>query len=206
MLKKFILLSATALALTGCAVGGKNENHESSNNVKSLEFSVIKLYAATNFDSAEVLDNINKELKTGKTPDDVLKVYGTYFTDVKLDFNLVEKRNIDFVATNTTSYVDNLTEKGDIIPGYYNTGLKGNFYIESIDNDRYVFKYNIKNSILKRIETSPKNKIVTNPLTSVREFEQSVVVDGDMNTATGITNPEPKQYELYIFKVSKEKK
>lgn len=206
MLKKIAILSALTIALSGCATGGKSSENISkpSVGVKNLELSVIKLYAKSNIDSGEIMDNVNKELKAGKTTDEIMKSYGSYFTDVKININLAERKEVDFVSTNTTAHVSGLTKDGEIIPGYYNTGVKAKFYVEGLDENRYVFRYNIKNSILKRLESSPKNKIITTPETTTREFEQSVVVDDSMNTATGITNPEPKQYELYILKLTKE--
>jgi hypothetical protein len=55
------------------------------------------------------------------------------------------------------------------------------------------------------MDVSPTNKLITIPDVKIKNFEQSLVLEDDFNMATGITNPEPKQYEMFIVKVSTKK-
>jgi len=204
MFTKIITILAAGLLLGGCAAN-QSQNEKRPDVLNNLEFSVVKLYAKTNLDSGEILDSINKDLKAGKTIEETLQPHGTYFTDVKYDFDLDSNRSVDFQSTNTTSHVAGINTNGTLIPGYYNTGVKGNFKIVKLDTGRYVFTYSIKNATLKRIETSPSNKIVTIPEVASKDFEQTVIVEDGLRSATGISNPEPKQYELFVIKITQKK-
>lgn len=190
--------------LSGCVNQSKDNanfiSKDNSSNVKELQFSVIKLYAQSNVDSGIILDKINKDLASGKSLDSSLSTYGTYFTDVKVNINAVSGVDFKFTSTTTTAHVAKVTAN-DIIPGYFNTGIIGIFNIKQIEDSKYIFNYNIKNSILKKLDTSPKNKLVTVPDIKTREFEQSLILQNNINMATAISNPEPKQYELYVIKI-----
>lgn len=189
--------------LAGCASQSKNNtNFISKNNqsVKELQLSVIKLYAKSNIDSGIILEKVNKDLSSGKSLDSILSGYGTYFTDVKVDINAVDGVDFKLVSTTTTAHVAKITAN-ELIPGYYNTGIVGRFNIKQIENSKYIFNYTIKNSTLKKLDVSPKNKVVTTPDVVTREFEQSLILENNINQATAISNPEPKQYELYVIKI-----
>lgn len=217
MINKISAALIASLLLSGCAMNKDKDPDVSSSskgesvsskakssrtNIPHVEFTVIKLYAKTNIDSGVIIDNINAELKTDKSLDDIFKNYGTYFSDIKLNFDLDVKRSVDFVSTTTTAHVSKINVDGSLIPGYYNTGIKGSFKIDKLDTGRYVFTYNVNNAILRKLELSPTNKIVTMPEVVKKEFEQTVIVENGIRNATGITNPEPKQYELFIIKIS----
>ncbi len=205
MFKKIAILFALGFALSGCANNSSKDGEIASNDIKNLEMTVIKLYATSNLDSAFIIDTLNKESKEGKSTDETLKTFGTYFTDVKISFKLENKKDVEFVSTNTTSHVAGVSKDGELIPGFYNTGIKALFNIQDLGSNRYLFNYNIKNSILKRLEQSSSNKIITTPEINIREINQTIVIDESMDkaTATEIINQEPKQYELYLFKITK---
>lgn len=191
------------MILLGGCVNQKNATtfvSKNNNDIKELQLSVIKLYAKTNIDSGIILEKINKDLSTGKSIDSVLESYGTYFTDVKVDVNAVDGVDFKLVSTTTNAHVAKVTAN-ELIPGYYNTGITGRFNIKQIEESRYIFNYSIKTSTLKKLDVSPKNKIITTPDVIIREFEQSLVLENNINMATAISNPEPKQYELYIIKI-----
>lgn len=198
-----ILTILTMMILLGGCVNQKNATtfvSKNNNDIKELQLSVIKLYAKTNIDSGIILEKINKDLSTGKSIDSVLESYGTYFTDVKVDVNAVDGVDFKLVSTTTNAHVAKVTAN-ELIPGYYNTGITGRFNIKQIEESRYIFNYSIKTSTLKKLDVSPKNKIITTPDVIIREFEQSLVLENNINMATAISNPEPKQYELYIIKI-----
>lgn len=191
------------IILLGGCVNQKNATtfvSKNNSDIKELQLSVIKLYAKTNIDSGIILEKINKDLSTGKSIDSVLENYGTYFTDVKVDVNAVDGVDFKLVSTTTNAHVAKVTAN-ELIPGYYNTGITGRFNIKQIEESRYIFNYSIKTSTLKKLDVSPKNKIITTPDVITREFEQSLVLENNINMATAISNPEPKQYELYIIKI-----
>jgi hypothetical protein len=201
MFKTLTILTMMVL-LSGCA-NQKNATtfvSKNNNDIKELQLSVIKLYAKTNIDSGIILEKINKDLSTGKSIDSVLATYGTYFTDVKVDVNAVDGVDFKLVSTTTNAHVAKVTAN-ELIPGYYNTGITGRFNIKQIEESRYIFNYSIKTSTLKKLDISPKNKIITTPDVITREFEQSLVLENNINMATAISNPEPKQYELYVIKI-----
>lgn len=198
-----ILTILTMIILLGGCVNQKNATtfvSKNNSDIKELQLSVIKLYAKTNIDSGIILEKINKDLSTGKSIDSVLENYGTYFTDVKVDVNAVDGVDFKLVSTTTNAHVAKVTAN-ELIPGYYNTGITGRFNIKQIEESRYIFNYSIKTSTLKKLDVSPKNKIITTPDVITREFEQSLVLENNINMATAISNPEPKQYELYIIKI-----
>lgn len=190
------------ILLGGCANQQKSTNFvsKSNNDIRELQLSVIKLYAKTNIDSGIIIEKINKDLATGKSIDSVLGAYGTYFTDVKVDINAVDGVDFKLVSTTTTAHVAKVTAN-ELIPGYYNTGITGRFNIKQIEASRYIFNYSIKSATLKKLDVSPKNKIITTPDVITREFEQSLILENNINMATAISNPEPKQYELYVIKI-----
>lgn len=214
MVTKITTILAASLLLGGCMSSHPKENDtttpisESDSVVKTqnkktkfVQLSMIKLYAQSNVDSSVILDKVNKELAKGKTVDAVLSEYGTYFTDLKITSATVNNLDTDFAATNTTAHVAKITPT-DLVPGYYNTGITGTFKIKQLDDDKYVFNYKIKNAVLRKLEVSPINKLITIPDVKTKNFEQSLVIEDSFNMATGITNPEPKQYEMFIVKVS----
>lgn len=208
MLKKITTIFAASLLLGGCMSSQPKESQvvtqtagAPAEETKFVQLSVIKLYAQSNIDSSIILDKVNKELAKGKNVDAVLSSYGTYFTDVKINMGAVENADYDFVSTNTTAHVAKITPT-ELVPGYYNTGITGTLKIKKIDDTKYVFNYKIKNAVLKKLEASPVNKLITIPDIKIKNFEQSLVVEENINTATGITNPEPKQYEMFIVRVS----
>lgn len=210
MLKKMTTILAASLLLGGCVSQPKDTatftpsapvSSTKKGGVKELQLSVIKLYAKSNIDSGIIIEQLNKDLAEGQSINTALANFGTYFTDVKISINAVDDTDFNLVSTTTTAHVAKITAT-EIIPGYYNTGVEGNFKINEIDNGRYVFSYKLKNSTLKKLDVSPTNKMVTIPDIKTRLFEQSLILENNINMATGIANPEPKQYELYIVKIS----
>lgn len=210
MLKKMTTILAASLLLGGCVSQPKDTatftpsapaTSTKKGGVKELQLSVIKLYAKSNIDSGIIIEQLNKDLSEGQSINTALGNFGTYFTDVKISINAVDDTDFNLVSTTTTAHVAKITAN-EIIPGYYNTGVEGNFKINEIDNGRYVFSYKLKNSTLKKLDVSPTNKMVTIPDIKTRLFEQSLILENNINMATGIANPEPKQYELYIVKIS----
>lgn len=199
---KILTILTMIILLGGCANQQKSTNFvsKSNNDIRELQLSVIKLYAKTNIDSGIIIEKINKDLATGKSIDSVLGAYGTYFTDVKVDINAVDGVDFKLVSTTTTAHVAKVTAN-ELIPGYYNTGITGRFNIKQIEASRYIFNYSIKSATLKKLDVSPKNKIITTPDVITREFEQSLILENNINMATAISNPEPKQYELYVIKI-----
>lgn len=213
MFTKITTILAASLLLGGCmssqpkdpdtnthtkSVSSKNEP------TKFIELSMVKLYTQTNVDSSIILDKVNKELGKGKTVDAVLSSYGTYFTDIKITTGTLSNTDTEFAATNTMGHVAKITPN-ELVPGYYTTGLTGSYKIKQLDDTKYVFNYKIKNAVLRKLEVSPTNKLITTPDIKVKTFEQSLVLEDKFNMATGITNPEPKQYEMFIIKVSSTK-
>lgn len=211
MFTKITTILAASLLLGGCMSSQPKDHKEhnlisqttaaTSEETKFVQLSVIKLYAQNNVDSSIILDRVNKELSKGKTVDAVLSSYGTYFTDVKLNLGAVDNVDYDFVSTNTTAHVAKITPT-ELVPGYYNTGITGNLKIKKLDDTRYVFNYKIKNATLRKLEVSPTNKLITIPDIKTKNFEQSLVIEANTDVATGITNPEPKQYEMFIVRVA----
>lgn len=206
MYKKITTILATSLLLGGCMSHQSTDNNVSTHvsgtePTKFVQFSMIKLYAQSNIDSSIIIDNVNKELSKGKTVDAVLSSYGTYFTDIKLNIGTLNNIESTMTATTTTAHVAKITPK-DITPGYYNTGVVGSIKLKQLDDNKYIVDYKIKNIVLKKLDVSPQNKLITMPDVQTKNFEQSLVVEENVNMASGITNPEPKQYELFIIKVS----
>jgi len=203
MLKLTSILIIIAL-LGGCANQSRDNtkfvSKTNNSDLRELQLSVIKLYAKSNIDSGIILEKVNKDLSAGKSLDSVLASYGTYFTDVKVSINAVAGVDFKLVSTTTTAHVAKI-QANELIPGYYNTGMIGRFNIKQIEDSKYIFNYNIKNSTLKKLDVSPKNKLVTTPDVVTREFEQSLILENNINMATAISNPEPKQYELYVIKI-----
>ena len=216
MFTKITTILAASLLLGGCMSSQPKENNvpESTNKTagatkneqtKFVQLSMIKLYAQSNIDSSVILDKVNKELEKGKTVDAVLSAYGTYFTDIKINAGTLGNVDTDFSATNTMAYVAKITPT-ELVPGQYTTGVTGTFNVKQFDNStKYIFNYKIKNAVLRKMDVSPTNKLITAPDVKVKSFEQSLVLEDDFNMATGITNPEPKQYEMFIVKVSTKK-
>lgn len=213
MVTKITTILAASLLLGGCmssqpkegnTTNNANKTSSSSKNqeTKYVEVSMIKLYAQSNVDSSIILDKVNKELAKGKTVDAVLSSYGTYFTDLKITAGTLNNFDADFAATNTMAHVTKITAT-ELIPGHYTTGVTGSFKLKQLDDStKYIFNYKIRNTVLKKLDVSPTNKLITTPDIKVKNFEQSLVLEDNFNMATGITNPEPKQYEMFIIKVS----
>jgi len=216
MVTKITTILAASLLLGGCMSSQPKEGNTTNNDNKTssssknqetkyVEVSMIKLYAQSNVDSSIILDKVNKELAKGKTVDAVLSAYGTYFTDIKIHAGTLGNVDTDFAATNTMAYVAKITPT-ELVPGQYTTGVTGVFKVKQFDDStKYIFNYKIRNAVLRKMDVSPTNKLITIPDVKIKNFEQSLVLEDDFNMATGITNPEPKQYEMFIVKVSTKK-
>jgi hypothetical protein len=216
MFTKITTILAASLLLGGCMSSQPKESNDATptnktagttkkEQTKFVQLSMIKLYAQSNVDSSIILDKVNKELAKGKTVDAVLSSYGTYFTDIKIDVGTLSNSDTNFAATNTMAHVAKITPT-ELVPGQYTTGVTGTFNVKQFDDStKYIFNYKIKNAVLRKMDVSPTNKLITTPDIKVKSFEQSLVLEDDFNMATGITNPEPKQYEMFIVKVSTKK-
>lgn len=216
MFTKITTILAASLLLGGCMSSQTKESNVTpattktagttkNEQTKFVQISMIKLYAQSNIDSSVILDKVNKELAKGKTIDAVLSTYGTYFTDVKINTGTLGNFDTDFAATNTMAYVAKITPT-ELVPGQYTTGVTGTFNLKQLDDsNKYIFNYKIKNAVLRKMDVSPTNKLITTPDIKIKNFEQTLVLEDNFNMATGITNPEPKQYEMFIVKVSTKK-
>jgi hypothetical protein len=214
MFTKITTILAASLLLGGCMSSQTKESNVTPSTTKTagttkneqtkfVQISMIKLYAQSNIDSSVILDKVNKELAKGKTIDAVLSTYGTYFTDVKINTGTLGNFDTDFAATNTMAYVAKITPT-ELVPGQYTTGVTGTFNLKQLDDsNKYIFNYKIKNAVLRKMDVSPTNKLITTPDIKIKNFEQTLVLEDNFNMATGITNPEPKQYEMFIINVSK---
>lgn len=213
MVTKITTILAASLLLGGCMNSQPKEGNITTNankiggtykneHTKYVQLSMIKLYAQSNVDSSIILDKVNKELSKGKTVDAVLSSYGTYFTDIKITAGTLSNFDNDFAATNTMAHVAKITPT-ELVAGQYTTGITGTFKVKQLDDStKYIFNYKIRNAVLKKLDVSPTNKLITTPDIKVKTFEQTLVLEDNFNMATGITNPEPKQYEMFIIKVS----
>lgn len=201
----FIALSMITM-LTGCSgkLSSSSEEAETNNLIKNeinlVEMYWIKLYSKDAVDTSEIFDFLNTELKTKTNVNEILSKYGTSFVETNLQLNVIEKEKFEFIAGSTFAYVSGLM-KNNLEIDYYKTGVTGDILLSKIESEKYVVDFNLETSTLAKIETDPKNKIISYPLIQTKRFKQSLIMKKLDNIAVVVNNIEPKQYDIVILSI-----
>lgn len=195
-----IILST--VLISGCASKSeKINNNETVTERKELvdvNFYWVKLYAKENLDSSKIIDNLNIDLKNNIDIVESLEKYGTVFVDTKLDLTTIEKEVFNFSAGNTLAYVSEIKDS-KIIVDYYKTGIDGNLKLTKLDDNKYIVDYKIESANLIKMESNPKNKIISFPIINKKSFFQTSIIETTYKKAVAINNTEAKQYEIIVL-------
>ena len=188
--------------LSGCASKSEdikmNEKITEKNELVDVNFYWVKLYAKENLDSSKIIDNLNVDLKNNIDIVESLEKYGTVFVDTKLDLTTIEKEVFSFSAGNTLAYVSEIKDS-KIIVDYYKTGIDGNLKLTKLDDNKYIVDYKIESANLIKMESNPKNKIISFPVINKKSFFQTSIIETTYKKAVAINNTEAKQYEIIVL-------
>jgi hypothetical protein len=203
--KKFFIIFGIATLMTGCAgkIEKDSEIKDSSvlnKEIIETEMYWIKLYTKDSVDTSEIFNFLNTELKTNNNMNEILSKYGTSFIETKLKINAVEKEKFEFTAGSTFAYVSGLI-KNNLEIDYYKTGVNGDLTLSKIETGKYIVDFNLETTSLSKIETDPKNKIISYPLVQTKRFTQSLIMKKSDNIAVVVNNIEPKQYDIVILSI-----